>query len=173
MNKFRIKCLTKISQMSLPTNLPTEGIIAEKTVSGTPTTFIATSVYPNIIRAFGSNYLWINELCHLLNIALYFTSNGKIDLNWMRNNNFNFDSSNAPSIDLKNLMKFSHEVYTYILSESQVTLLDKNQLNNKIEFLKNSVNLSNLSSTNPMGILSSKIGGNIKSKILQTLSKIK
>lgn len=171
MNKLRYKILYKLSQTA--DNLTTDGVNATKTVSGSPTPFIATDYYPNIILAFSSNNATIiNKLIDVINMALYYTSNGKVDFQWMKSNNFNFTTSDIPSVDLKNLMNFSKEIYSQIFSSNRQKL-NPEEISQKINLLKNSKALQNISSTNPVGQLSGKIGGNIKVVINNYLLQIK
>lgn len=173
-NKLRKRLIEKISQ---DINLPTSGVSESKPISGTPPSFIATNYYPSIIAAFSPrNSIIINELCNTINKALYYTSNGKIHLSWMKSVNFNFDTSNVPSVDLKNLMEFSRQIYYTLLTnngEIDNKQLTQEEIYNRLLPLKHSLYLNNLSSTNPMGQLASKIGGNIKTLINNYLLQIK
>lgn len=172
---FRIKLLQRIAQDA--TNTPTAGVTATTPVSGSPPAFKATDYYPGIIVAFTPrNAVLINNLADLLNQALYYNSGGKVNLSWMRSINFNFGIDNTPSLDLKNLMGFSKQVYRQLFTNNGA--MDKQPLTPKeieerLAPLKGSLFLSNLPVTNPMGQLASKIGGNIKIFINNILLQIK
>lgn len=178
MNKqLRNRVLNKIAQIEPPSNLPSEEVAKTKTVSGAPSYFDIVQYYPTIITAFGSqNMNWITKLVDVLNQALFYTSDGKIQLKWMQNNSFNFGVDSAPSPDLKNLMGFSKQIYSNLFTnngskyEKQLTT---EEISKKIQTLKSSSFLSNLSQSNPMGQLQSKLGGNIKTLINDILLQIK
>jgi hypothetical protein len=163
--------------MEPPSNLPTEKVTETKTVSGSPTSFSPRDHYPGIITAFDiRNLPSIDKLSNLLNQGLYYNSDGQVDLPWMRSVGFNFGTSSVPSVDLKNLMGFAKQMYKTIYTDNEAPYklpLKPNEIHDKIELLKTSPFLTNLPSTNPMGQLSSKIGGNIKSLILDTLAQIR
>jgi len=173
--KLRLKILEKIAQTTL--NLPTDQISQTKTVAGSPPTFIATDYYPSIILGFSAkNAPIINGLSNLLNNALYYSSNGQVNLSWMRSNNFNFGTSQVPSIDLKNIMELCKLLYNKIytdLGQSYKKTLTSEEISEKVKLLDNSQYLSNLSSVQPTSQLATKIGGNLKTLIHNYLAQIK
>lgn len=174
--KLRTRILTKLAQTNVPNNLPTSQITQTKTISGSPPSFTATDYYPISLAFFSKNANIINTLSNILNQALYYSSDGKIHLQWMHSVNFNFDTSNIPSVDLKNLMNFTKQVYNQLYTNNGK--LDNKQLSaqeikDRVTPLQLSQYISNLSSTNPIGQLSSKIGGNIKTFINNYLYQIK
>lgn len=176
MNKLRFKILKKIAQASPPANLPTEEVTKTKTVSGSPQSFIATDYYPTITMGFGSNNAnIINYLTYILNNGLYYTSDGQVSLKLMHSNNFSVGTTSVPSEDLKNLMNFVKQVYSELFNRGTEfkQKLTSEEINERISRLKSSNFLNNLSSTNPMGQLSNKIGGNIKTLINNYLLQIK
>lgn len=172
---FRIKLLKKIAQT--PPNLPTSGVSQTTVVSGSPPSFIASSYYPSTIIAFqAKNIPWINGLANLLNIATYYSSNGQVNLSWMRSNNFNFSTDQVPSTDLKNLMVFSKLVYGQLFTNSGAAYqqpLTPQEISDKIKILNSSQALNNLSAVQPTSQLSTKIGGNLRELIKNYLLQIK
>lgn len=178
MNKqLRNRILTKMAQATPPPNLPSEEVSKTKTVSGAPSYFDIVQYYPTIITAFGSqNMNWITRLINVVNQALFYTSDGQIQFKWMENNNFNFGIDSAPSPDLKNLMGFSKQIHDNIFlnngskHEKQLT---SEEISKKVQNLKSSSFLSNLSQTSPMGQLKSKLGGDAKTLIKDILLQIK
>ena len=163
--------------MEPPSNLPTEEVTKTKPVSGSPTVFNITQYYPKVETAFGSNnFNWIKNLVNIVNQAMYYTSNGQVQFSWMQNNSFNFGIDNVPSVDLKNLMGFAKQIHSTIFTNNGTQ--DEKQLNadeigKRIATLKNSSFLSNLSTSNPMGQLQSKLGDNVKALIKDTLIQIR
>jgi|SRR6185436_6690582 len=175
-NKLRLRIFEKLAQANPPENLPTTQTAQTKTVSGSPPSFMATDYYPITLAFSPRNTPIINVLSNLLNQALYYSSDGKIHLPWMRSVNFNFDTSNIPSVDLKNLMEFSKQIYNQIYTSNgkfDNRQLTAQEIFNRINPLKYSQYINNLSSTNPAGQLASKIGGNIKNFINNYLLQIK
>lgn len=171
--KLRTRLLEKLAQTTAPGNLPTTQTTS---VSGSPPTFVATDYYP-IVLAFGAkNVPIINNLTNAINQALYYTSSGKIHLQWMKLANFNSDTSNTNSLELKNLMNFAKQIYNQIYTNNgklDNKQLSPQEISARIAPLKTSMFLSNLSSTNPIGQLASKIGGNIKTLVNNYLLQIK
>ena len=171
---LRLKLLKKIAQ-TVPVTT-TNSTVQTQTVTGQPKPFNPVSYYPSITLAFGRNVPFIIQLSNILNLGLYYTSNGATDLFWMYSQNFNFDMSSASNEDLKNLMGFAKQVHQFIFTNSGT--LDKVALNaqniaDRIAPLKISKFIQNLSNTNPIGQLSAKIGGNIKTIINNLLLQIR
>lgn len=178
MNKqLRNRILNKMAQATPPPNLPSEEVAKTKTVSGAPPYFDIVQYYPTIITAFGSqNMNWITKLIDVVNQALFYTSDGKIQFKWMENNNFNFGIDSAPSPDLKNLMGFSKQIRDNIFTTNGAKherKLTSEEIAKKIQILKSSSFLSNLSQTSSMGQLKSKLGGDAKTLIKDILLQIK
>ena len=178
MNKLlRRRILNKMAQMEPPANLPIDEATKPKVVSGSPNAFNITEYYPGLENAFGgTNFNWIKRLVDIINQALYYTSDGKIELKWMQNNNFSFDTSSVYSVDLKNLMGFAKQLHDYILTNNgkkDAQPLNSIDISKRIAPLKSSNFISNLSTSNPMGQLQSKIGGNVKTLINDILAQIK
>jgi hypothetical protein len=175
-SKLRFKILKKIAQAAT-SDTPTDGVIATKTVSGSPSYFDITQYYPTITKAFSSqNMNWIFKLVDVINQALFYTSDGKIQFKWMQNSNFNFGTDSIPSADLKNLMGFSKQIRNNIFTNNGVKYeqsLTHEEIVKKVQTLKYSSFLSGLSQSNPMGQLQSKLGGNVKTLISDILLQIK
>jgi len=175
MSEFRLKYLSKLAQSD--PNLPTEEVAKTQTVSGSPQNFIPSDLYPGIIIAYTSKNLpAINGLANVINLALYYSSNGQISLMSMKSSNFNIGTTNVPSQSLKNLMNFCKILYNQLFTDSGAEYKNKltpEQIQEKITNLKNNQFLQNLPSTNPMGQLGTKLGGNLKTEIINYLSNIK
>lgn len=176
MNKLRRRILEKLAQMNVPDNLPTEEAAKAKPVAGSPPAFAPANYYPTMTKAFGArNITIINQLTDALNQGLYFTSDGKVHLPWMKGVNFNYGTDNVPSVDLKNLMGFAKQLYQSVFTnhgEDFKQALTSAEIAKIMAILKSSSFISSLSGTNPMGQLSSKIGGNIKTIINNLLLQI-
>lgn len=170
-----MKILRKIAQTAAPST-NTDGVSQATTVSGSPQSFVATNYYPLILAFSAKNAPIINGLSNILNNALYYSSDGKIDLQWMKSVNFNFDTSNTPSVDLKNLMGFAKQVYLQIYTNNGQ--LDNRELSpqeiaNRINPLKTSQYLGSMSASGTNSQLSAKIGGNLRTLINNYLLQIK
>lgn len=178
MNKqLRNRILSKMAQLEPPSNLPTEEVTETKTVSGSPSYFDIVQYYPTIITAFGSqNMNWITKLVNVVNQALFYTSDGQIQFKWMENASYNFGTDSVPSVDLKNLMGFSKQIYSNLFTTNGAEYkraLTPEEIANKVQTLKSSSHLSNLSQSSPMGQLRSKLGGDVKTLINDILLQIK
>lgn len=176
MNKLRRRIFEKLAQAAPPDNLPTTEVTQTQTVSGSPPVFIATDYYPSMVIGLTSkNATIINGLTNLLNQALFYTSGGNVHLQWMKSVNFNFGTTDIPSVDLKNLMGLAKQIYNQLYmnqGEPYSKQLTPQEIAKKLAPLKSSNFISNLSSTSPMGQLSSKIGGNVKTLINNYLLQI-
>jgi hypothetical protein len=172
MHNFRMKWLFVLAEDALPT----KELADSKPVAGNPQPFNAITLYPGMITAFSHNNAnIIAGLANILNIALYYSSNGQKDLMDLKNLNFIFDTSAIPSVDLKNLMSVSKQFYNLLLTDhglSYEKALSKEEIKEKVTELRNSQFLVNLSSTNTGSLLSSKIGGNVKNIINNYLLRI-
>lgn len=160
----RIKILNKIAQET-------------ESVSGSPRSFNISTKYPTTTLGLSAkNIAPLVKVGDLLNNALYYLSDGKKDLEWMKSVNFNFDTSGAFSVDLKNVMLFCKLLYHNLMTNLGVDFkepLPTDEIANRVRILSTSQPLTNLSSSNLSGQLSSKIGGNLKTLILQALTQIK
>jgi len=160
----RIKILNKLAQET-------------KSVSGSPRSFNISTKYPTTTLGLtAKNTVLLNKVGDLLNNALYYLSSGKKDLEWMKSVNFNFDVSSESSVDLKNIMLFCKLLYHNLMTNLGVDFkeqLSEDEIANRVKLLSTSQPLTNLSSSNLDGQLSSKIGGNLKTLILQALTQIK
>jgi hypothetical protein len=133
-----------------------------------PPAFQASSVYPGIRKGFSSaSVSLIDQLCSLLNMAVHYASNGKDNFQVFRNNNFNFDTSGAASVDQKNLMILSQMVYRTLLNSGNafVQPLTGQQIQDMVGRMINSSALSSLSQINPTGTIAQKVPGNLKTNI--------
>lgn len=171
--KFRKKIFERIAQTA---PLPTAQVAQTQSVSGSPPSFVVSNYYPSVILAFGNkNIPWINQLGNIINTSLFYTSNGQISLVTLKNVNFNFESDQAPSVDLKNLINFTKLMYNTIftnLGQSYTQALNQQQIKDKVTKLFQSQPLNNLSSVNPIGQLATKINGNLKESIKNLLLQI-
>lgn len=174
MNPFREKLFKLAQTAANPTPTTTA---PSTTVSGSPPTFNPENYYPGIVIAFSARNLpIINQLTYVLNQALYYSSNGQIDLQWMRSVNFNFQADNVVSLDLRNIMLFTKQVYFKIFSNNGTpdkAPLNSQQILARTQQLKQSYYLTSLSTVNPTSQLSAKIGGNLKTIINDLLLQIR
>lgn len=172
---LRLQLWKKMAQTT--PNLPTEQVAQTKPVSGSPPTFVASQWYPSMLVGFqAKNIPWINGLTNLLNVAMFYTSNGQISMPWMRQQNFIFGADQVPSVDLRNLMNFSKLIYQHFftdLGQPYQQALTPQQIADKINLLRNSPFFTNLSATSPTGQLAAHIGGNLRELIRDYLQQIK
>lgn len=174
--RLRIKFIEKMAQAT-PPNVPTEAVAETTSVSSSPPPFNALDYYPTMILGFQArNMPWINGLAQLLNTVMFYSSNGKVTLPWMRSNNFSFSTDQVPSADLKKLMNFTKLVYMQLFTDLGSTYkhpLTVSQIADKIRILDSSQFLNNLSSVQPGGQVATKVGGNVKTLIHNYLLQIK
>lgn len=175
--KLRLRILRKIAQNALPQGTPTDAAAQTTVVAGSPPAFKASDAYPGIVVGLqAKNVPWVNGLADVLNTALFYSSNGKVSMPWMRQNNFNFSADQSPSVDLRNIMNFTKLVYNNLFTNLGAGFqqpLAPAQLQEKVHTLQTSQFLSNLSSLQPTGQLANKLGGNLKTIITNYLLQIK
>jgi hypothetical protein len=169
--KLRRKFLQKISQTTTPTTTGTT-----PTTISSPPSFTASSVYPGISTGYNSGSLTIiNNFVSLLNTALHYASNGQVNFQTLRNDNFNFDPSGATSVDQRNLMGIAARVYRSFLNSGQrfTKPLIGEQIAKMADLITFSPEFNNLSQVNPTGPLATKLQGNIKSLITNYMTYLK
>jgi hypothetical protein len=172
----KLAILKKLAQAAT-NQMATDEVNKNKSVAGAPPSFTASSAYPSLVIGFNTkNVPWINGLSNVLNDALYYTSNGQVNLQWMKTNNFGAGISQIPSQDLKNIMAFCKLMYTYVytnLGQEFKQALTSEQIAEKINYIKSQPSLNNLPSSNTSGQLTTKLGGNLKTIIQNYLLQIK
>lgn len=172
--RIRKRLLTKLAQS---VNIPTEEKVNEKPNIGTPPNFSASSKYPGLRKGFSPNAITIvDNLSSYMNKALFYASDGQYNMTKLSSNNFNFSPTMIPSTnrDLKNLLLFSKEIYSHIYNSGNnyESLLNAKDYKFKINTLLQSQNLTSLAQTNPTGQLAMKMGGNIKTDIINLLNSL-
>jgi hypothetical protein len=175
-NKVRTEILKKLAQ-GTTNQMTTDEVNKNKSVAGSPPSFVASSAYPTLVQGLGTNNVpWVNRLSNVLNNALYYSSNGQVNLNTMKSNNFNAGITQVPSEDLKKIMSFCKVVYNYLytdLGQNFKQLLSPEQIADKVKIVNSSPSLTNLPTVVSSGQLATKIGGNLKTIIQNYLLQIK
>lgn len=174
--KTRRKLLDKIAQTTSP--VPTDQVAAQTTAAAVlpPPAFQASAIYPGVRSGFNAMSIpIIDQLAGILNVALHYSTSGKINWQTLRNNNFEVDTSGLPSPDQKNLANLSKKVYHLLLNggtnfQQSLTADQVAQIANQ---LASSQEVSNLSSVNPSGPIAQKIPGNLKTTIVTILTNLK
>ena len=140
----RIFYLKKIAQEAnatdpTATTTPTaETKTAIVPISSPPTAFNSSTTYPNIDKAFGTNNkIFIDTVCNMINNALHYTSNGKINLNILRQNTFNYTGPKTgfDPVFITQLIAISELIYYNLLTNNgqvyepseNLTIQEKNQ----------------------------------------------
>jgi hypothetical protein len=173
---FRQKFFAKIAQTTT-SNMPTAQVAATTPVLGAPNPFVPSDWYPSIITGFTTrNIPIINGLANVLNMAIFYSSNGQMSLPILRQRNWIFDASQVPNADLRNLLNYAKLFYQQILTnlgENYTQALAPEQIKEKVNALQNSIYLSQLSSAQPAGQLAMHVGGNVRELIKNYLLQIK
>lgn len=166
----------KLSQTAMPP-VPTEQTVNQTPNIGPPPTFIASNIYPSLTKGFSSGAVTIiNNLSTYINNALFYASAGEYSLPKLYNLNFNFSPTIIPDAnrDLKNLTLFAKQIYSEIYNAGNAysVPLKEKEFKDKITTLLGSFYLNNLSQVNPTSQLSIKMGGNIKTDIIDLLRSL-
>ncbi len=145
------------------------------TVPGSPSAFDPFAYFPTIMTGWGTaNVAPIRRLSNVLNTTLYVLSSGALDINRLRANNFVVDPSQYPDIVLRGIIKYSLQVYKTIYSNNTAPF--KTPVNNKaarVQALKNFLTTFQIPDGGINAFLQTRIGGNLKLIILDTLDLIK
>ena len=177
--KVRLKILQKIAQ-TVPsdptTSTATPNATTNAAVAPDPSP-LASSLYPTIRVGWDSARVSIIEsLVRTLSMAANIATNGKYNLQILRNQNFQFDPSSLTDSDQKNLMVFFLKVYKTLLNAGQpfTQALTPDQVTAMIPYLLQSPELANLSTINPTGQIAQKtpISGNFKDGIRDLVARL-
>lgn len=169
MNRNFRRRLFKLAQVSMPT----DQVASTMPLMAPPPVFQASAMYPSIRTGFASNsVVIIDELVNLLNTALHYATAGTMNFQKLRDINFNFDPSQAPSVDQRNLMNLSKKVFKTLLNSGQAFAqkLDFSKVGELTKLLLTSQEINNLSQISPSGLLATKIPGNLKTLITNYLN---
>ncbi len=167
--KGRYKLLTRIAQAT-PTQSPQSTNISPTTVP--VPNFQASAIWGWLNTSYNSNSVnAINHLVNTLNTALHYASAGKFNFQVLKSSNFQVDPSSVPSVDAKNLLNLSVQVYKdYINSGNKFALaVTPQQIQGWNARITGSQAFLNLSQVNAAGPLAQKLPGNLKDNILNDL----
>lgn len=171
--KARLKLLTKIAQMAdvaINPNETTPQSTPNTTVSVPPPPgFTASQIWGWMPSMYNTNTMsTVNALISLLNTALHYASNGQLNWQELRNDNFQVDPSAAPSVDAKNLLNLSILVFRTFVNGGNAPPQKPNphQIAQWCNQIANSQPFLNLSQLNPTGAVAQKIPGGLKDTIL-------
>ena len=182
LTKIRLKLLQKIAQTQGDQNNPggdaTNMPATSNNIAVPPDTSPSVSQLYPIRNGFDSaRASIIDGLIRQLSVAVNVATDGKYNLQKLRNINFQFDPSEFGSPDQKNLMLFFQKVFKTLLNSGQTFTQPINavQLNNMVTFLLQSPELANLSQVNPTGQIAQKapIKGNFKDIIREQLARLR
>lgn len=176
----RIKILQRIAQtvVSQPANTETTTANAptNTTVPPDPSP-LASSLYPTIRVGFDpARVVIIENLIRTLSLATNIATNGKYNLQNLKNQNFQFDPSGLTTPDQKNLTVFFLKVYKTLLNAGQpfTAVVSADQLQKSVLYLLQSPELANLSQINPTGQIAQKsqISGSFKDAIRELIARL-
>lgn len=172
--KLRLRFLEKLAQAGQP---PANETTGPTTVSGSPTKCDILVYFPSLIKAWGSNNLtFIQGLVDSLNEGIFVLSQGQVDFNKLRAQQFNVDAGKYPDRVLKNIVKFSQSVYNSLLTEGGKEFseaLTPEAKKSKITQLNGALGTSGIPDGVINQFLSTRVGGNLKSMITNDLSNIR
>lgn len=137
----------------------------------------ASQLYPTLRVGFDANRVGIiDALVKQLSSATNVATDGKYNLQQLRNNNFQFDPSQFSSPDQKNIMNLFNKVYKTLLNSGQTfnQAVSAQQLSNYVAIILQSPELANLSQVNPTGQIAQKqpIPGNFKDTIRELVARL-
>ena len=161
--KSRIRLLNKISQ-----NL-------QVTISSPPSITIS-QMFPGVLKSYTPQTIKaIDNLFNLLNTALHYSSEGHINIQTLKNINFNYDVSSIADNDQKNIVLIAKKIYSTILNSGNEfdKELTPQLIKDMVDSIFQSNFINNLSSLNPTSIMAQKIGGNLKTLLTDDLNYIK
>jgi hypothetical protein len=173
---LRIKILTKLAQTT-PTT-PTEAVDT-KSVSGSPEVFIASQRYPSLRTGWNGggvdNTTPIDTLTAALNQAIYYSSNGQLEIakDLFNTNNFTAVASKYGD-PTKKLVLFYKILFEQIFNSKNEfkAPLSSEERKMRVGLVKNDTNLTSLPIVAPTGQLATKLPTNLKTLIIAELDKI-
>jgi hypothetical protein len=169
-SKLRSKLLEKIAQAT-----PVE--TGPATVPGSPSKCDVVSYFGSVIKGWqNQNVSFIQEIIDDLNESIYVLSQGQIDFNKLRVQSFNVDAGKYPDRILKNIVKFSQQVYSLLLTDQGKDFaapLTPETRELKINQLTSNLGTVGIPDGSINQFLFSKIGGNLKTKLMTNLKNIK
>ncbi len=157
--KQRRKILKKLAQTT-DVALPTPAAAQTANIQPPPQ-FQASAIYPGIRAGYNPTSVGIiDQLVNVLNTAVHYITSGKLNFQVFRNNNFNFDSSQAPDVNQRRLMELSKLIFNQFLNRGSpfTKPMSAQDIENKVEMVWNNPNFQGLSQANPTGIVAQKIG---------------
>lgn len=164
----RLKTLQKIAQTQTTTPTPTQ-------VTGNPAA-VSVSMFPSVPLAWGANNVsYIQDLVDALNMGMFVLSNGKIDFDKMKQQNFNVDLSSYVA-SIKGVASLAKELSQKVLTNNGVPFKQALTPEEKaaiITGIRGSTTLGTISDGGITTALPAKIGGNLKTIILNLLNNIK
>lgn len=137
----------------------------------------ASQLYP-LRNGFDSARVGVlDSLVKQLSVASNVATNGKYNLQSLKNQNFEFDPSEFGSMDQKNLLVLFYKVFQTLLNRGQAFTqpVSAAQLTTWINYLSGSPELAALSQINPSGQVAQKspISGNFRNIITEQLARLR
>lgn len=152
------------------TTPPTNAVVV-----GTPSP-VTVSMFPTANLGWGANNIsHIQKIINTLNVAMFQLSNGRIDFDKLKQQNFNIDVS-AYVAALKGMVGLSKLIYQSVLTNNGAQFkaaLTPEQKKNIIDGIKGNTTFGTIPDGGITPVLPNKIGGNFKSIILNALANIK
>ena len=160
-SKLRIKLLKKWAQSApVSTTAPTAtsatsdpaGATAQPTISQPPAFSLRSSPWTWVYSAYNSETTsLLDRVFRMLHIVMHYGTQGKYNLILNQNDVATIDSSSASSPDGKNAILLTQLVFKYFLGNGQPFRPTAAQINQWVDYIKNSQPLLNLSQLNPTG----------------------
>jgi len=174
-SKNRLDLLKKIGQAG---QIPANTTAGPTTVSGSPTKCDVITYFPGVIKAWGpGNLHFIQKIVDVLNEGIYVLSHGQMDFNTLRISQFNAGTTKYPDRVQTNIIKFSKEIYNYLLTDLGKPFaadeLVPETKKTKIAHLAGALSTSGIPDSGINQFLQTKIGGSLKALILSQLNNIK
>lgn len=142
---------------------------------GSPPPLNILSLSPTLQTAYKPNIIpYINSICQLLNIALFYSSNGKENFTSLYKKNFNFQPT-THTVELKKIVDFSTLIYQQLFKNNNQfkSQLPIEQVNYVFSLLENNQALLSLPQTNLSSPMGTRLGGDLKTLIRNILTTIK
>ena len=175
LNLFKkIADASKVAQTATPP-ATTSTTAPTPTIAGSPTSASALALYPQLVAGWGANNSsFIEEITNTLNNALYVLSLEDIDFNTLRSNGFNINDSKYSEPTLKIVISLTKAVFNNLLTnggQAFIKELSPTERSQKLALLKQSASQIKDGPINTQ--LPNKIGGNLKTILLNHLNQIK
>lgn len=173
----RFKIFQKIAQAQDATTTDTTTSTAPTTISGAPREVTVDTYFPTFTAAWGANFKGpVDSLLNTLNWTIFSLTAGQMDLESLKVNHFNADTSKYPDAFLTGVVGFASAIFNKLLNAGKPFTTKVVNKKDIIKALQNQITTNSkipdtLNASFPQSFLQTKIG-NFKPKVISLLTQL-